>query len=98
MRHNTLHHMFKILRHKEQMILSSSKYEKTYLQGFLEGVLKAFQVSNPLAVFTQSLDGCISSSKRLTKREREEMIEFSQVLHVHLELWSFSPYILTFSI
>ena len=28
------------------MILSSSIYEKTYLQGSLEGVLEAIQVSN----------------------------------------------------
>ena len=32
--------------HQEQMILSSSMYEKIYLQGSLEGVLEAIQVSS----------------------------------------------------
>ena len=41
---------------------------------------------------SQSLDGWISSSKLFTKREREEMREFSKGLHGHLELWLFSPY------
>ena len=42
----TLNRTFKIPSHQEQMILSSSMYEKTYLQGFLEGVLEAIQVSS----------------------------------------------------
>ena len=42
----TLNRTFKIPRHQEQMILSSSMYEITYLQGFLEGVLEAIQVSS----------------------------------------------------
>ena len=42
-----LNRTFKISSQQEQMILSSSMYEKTYLQGFLEGVLEAIQVSNP---------------------------------------------------
>ena len=46
MHHNTLNRMFKILRHREHMILSSSIYEKTYLHGSLEGVLEAIQVSS----------------------------------------------------
>ena len=33
--------IFKILRHQELIILSSSMYEKTYLYGLLEGVLEA---------------------------------------------------------
>ena len=39
-----LNQIFKILSHQEQMILSSSINEKTYLQGFLERVLEAIQV------------------------------------------------------
>ena len=42
----TLNRTFKIPSHQEKMILSSSMYEKTYLQGFLEGVLEAIQVSS----------------------------------------------------
>ena len=42
----TLNRTFKIPSHQEHMILSSSMYEKTYLQGFLEGVLEAIQVSS----------------------------------------------------
>ena len=38
---NNLNWMFKTLIHQEYMILSSSMYEKTYLKGFLEGVLEA---------------------------------------------------------
>ena len=36
----TLNWIFKTLSHQEQMILSSIMNEKTYLQGFLEGVLE----------------------------------------------------------
>ena len=43
MQQKTLNRTFKILS-QEQMILSSSMNEKTYLQGFLEGVLEAIQV------------------------------------------------------
>ena len=45
MQRNTLNLVFITLRHEEQMILSSRMYEKTYLQGSLEGVLKAIKVS-----------------------------------------------------
>ena len=41
-----LNRIFKIPSHQEHMILSSSMNEITYLQGFLEGVLKAIQVSS----------------------------------------------------
>ena len=34
------------LRHQEKIILSSSMYEKIYLQGSLERVLEPIQVSN----------------------------------------------------
>ena len=43
---NRLNQMFKTFRHQEQMILSSSLYEKTYLRGSLEGVIEAIQVSS----------------------------------------------------
>ena len=36
--------MFKLSRHQEQKIPSFSIYEKTYLQGSLQGVLEAIQV------------------------------------------------------
>ena len=42
----TLNQTFKIPSHQEQIIISSSMYEKTYLQGFLEGVLESIQVSS----------------------------------------------------
>ena len=42
----TLNRTFKIPSDQEQMIISSSMYEKIYLQGFLEGVLEAIQVSS----------------------------------------------------
>ena len=38
---NGLNRIFKTPSYQEQMILSSSMYEKTYLDGFLEGVLEA---------------------------------------------------------
>ena len=41
-----MNRIFKTLRHQEHMILSSSMKEKTYLQGFLERVLEAIQVSS----------------------------------------------------
>ena len=46
MQQNTLNGMFKTLRHQEQMILSSSMYEKIFLYSSLEGVLEAIQVSS----------------------------------------------------
>ena len=46
MERKTLNRIFKISSHQEQMILSSSMNEKTYLEGFLEGVLEAIQVSS----------------------------------------------------
>ena len=42
----TLNRTFKIPSHQEQMILSSSMNDKTYLQGFLEGFLEDIQVSS----------------------------------------------------
>ena len=45
---STLNRIFKILRHQEKMILSSKMYDKTYLQGSLEGVLEMIQVSSLL--------------------------------------------------
>ena len=44
MQRKILNWKFKIPSHQEEMILSSSMNEKTYLQGFLEGVLEAIQV------------------------------------------------------
>ena len=44
MQQNRLNRIFKTPSHQEQMILSSSMYEKTYLHGFLEGVVEAIQV------------------------------------------------------
>ena len=41
-----LNPIFKTLSHQEQIILSSSMNEKTYLQGFLEGIIEAIQVSS----------------------------------------------------
>ena len=46
MQRKTLNRTFKIPSHQEQMILSSSVNKKTYLQGFIEGVLEAIQVSS----------------------------------------------------
>ena len=46
MQRKILNRIFKTLSHQEQIILSSSMYEKTYWQGFLEGVLEAIQVSS----------------------------------------------------
>ena len=46
MQRKTLNRVFKTPSHQEQMILSSSMNEKTYLHGFLEGVLEAIQVSS----------------------------------------------------
>ena len=46
MQHNILNQIFKTLRHKEHVILSSSMDEKIYLQGFLEEVLKAIKGYN----------------------------------------------------
>ena len=46
MQQKILNRIFKIPSHQEQIILSSSMNEKTYLQGFLEGVLEAIQVSS----------------------------------------------------
>ena len=53
------------------MILSSSMYEKTYLQGFLEGVLEVIQGLASSGIHT-SPNGQISYSKLFTKRESEE--------------------------
>ena len=44
MQRNILNWIFKTPRHQEQMTLSSSIYEKTYLYGSLEGVLGTIQV------------------------------------------------------
>ena len=46
MQRDTLNTLFKTLRHQEYMIISSSKCEKTYLHGSLEGVLETIQVSS----------------------------------------------------
>ena len=46
MQRNSLNRIFKTLGHQEQMILSYNMYEKTYLQGFLEGFLETIQVSS----------------------------------------------------
>ena len=46
MQRKILNQTFKISSHQEQMILSYSMNEKTYLQGFLEGVLEATPVSS----------------------------------------------------
>ena len=46
MQWNILNQIFKTPSHLEHMILSFSMYEKTYLQGFLEGVLEAIQLSS----------------------------------------------------
>ena len=46
MQWNTLNQIFNTLKHLEQMILSSSKYNKIYVQGSLEGVFEAIQVSS----------------------------------------------------
>ena len=46
MQWNILNWIFKTLIHQENIILSSRMYEKTYLHGFLEGVLEAIQVSS----------------------------------------------------
>ena len=40
---NTFYQIFKILRRQEQMILSFSMYEKTYLLSSLEGVLEVIK-------------------------------------------------------
>ena len=44
MQQNRLNRIFETPSNQEQMILSSSMNEKTYLQGFFEGVLEAIQV------------------------------------------------------
>ena len=46
MQRKTLNQTFTIPSHQEHMILSSSMNEKIYLQGFIEGVLEAIQVSS----------------------------------------------------
>ena len=43
MQRNSLNQIFKILRHQEHMILSSSMYERTYLQVSLKEFLKLFK-------------------------------------------------------
>ena len=54
MQRNSLNQIFKILRHQEQMILSSNMYEKTYLKGFLEGVLEAIKCLASSGIHTVS--------------------------------------------
>ena len=46
MQRKTLNRAFKIPSPQGHIILSSSMNEKIYLQGFLEGVLEAIQVSS----------------------------------------------------
>ena len=70
------------LRCQEQMILSSSMYEKPYLQGFLEGVLEAIQVFS-LYWYPHNLWMVGSPPQSSSREKKEEMREFSQGLHGH---------------
>ena len=74
MQRNTLNWMFKILRHQEQMISSSSVYEKIYLQIFLKEFLKLFQCLASCAIHTiyGYLDLLFKALHQEIKRRREE--------------------------
>ena len=58
------------------MILSSSMHEKTYLQGFLDGVLEAIQVSS-LSQYPHGLRMVGSPLQSSSPREKEKKGENS---------------------
>ena len=55
------------------MILSSSMNEKTYLQGFLEGVLEANQVSSLYSIHT--ISGWLDLLLKALHQERKRRME-----------------------
>ena len=57
--------------YQEHMIILSSMKEKTYLQGFLEGVLEAIQVSS-LKLYPHSLWMVGSPLQSSSPREKEK--------------------------
>ena len=77
MQQKTLNRIFKSPSHQEHMILSSSTNEKTYLQGFLKGVLEAIQVSSLLR-YPHDLRMVGSPLQSSSPREKEKNGENSQ--------------------
>ena len=76
MQRNTLNRMFKTLRHQKQMILSSSRYEKTHLQDVFERLLKSIQVSS-LYQYPHDFQMVGSLLQRSSPREKEKKRENS---------------------
>ena len=76
MQWNSLNRIFKTLRHQEQMILSSSMYEKVYLQGFLEGFLELFKCLASKGIHTVSgwLDLLFKALHQERKRRKERIL------------------------
>ena len=73
MQRKTLNRIFKIPSHQEQMILSSSMNEKTYLQGFLEEFLKLFKCLASSGIHTVS--GWLDLLFKALHQERKRRME-----------------------
>ena len=75
MQRNSLNQIFKSLRHKEQMILLSSMYEKTYLQVSLKEFLKLFKCIASSGIYMVSgwLDLFFKALYQERKRRKEKI-------------------------
>ena len=71
MQRKTLNRIFKTPSHQEWIIESSGMNEKTYLHGFLEGVLEAIQVSS-LKWYPHGLQMVGSPLQISSPREKEK--------------------------
>ena len=73
MQRNSLNLIFKILRHQEQIILSSNMYEKTYLEVSLKESLKLFKCLASSGIHTVSgwLDLLFKALHQERKRRKE---------------------------
>ena len=73
MQRNSLNLIFKILRHQEQIILSSNMYEKTYLEVSLKESLKLFKCLASRGIHTVSgwLDLLFKALHQERKRRKE---------------------------
>ena len=73
---NTWNQIFKTLRYQEQMILSSSMYEKTYLQVPLKELLKLFKclASSGIHMVSAWLDLLFKALHQERKRKNERIL------------------------
>ena len=76
MQRNSLNQIFTTLRHKEQMIISSNMYEKTYLHVSLNEFLKLFKCLASSGIHTVSgwLDLLFKPLHHDRKRRKERIL------------------------